>query len=48
MVLMDGYGPLALDIVFLSGHPHLVVSIFLFPVSIAQFIGEFWKNGEAV
>ncbi len=23
---------------------HLVFTIFLFPVSIAEFIGEFWKN----
>jgi hypothetical protein len=47
MVLFDGYGPriVALDIIlsFLGGL-HLVFTLFPFPVSTAQIIGEFWKN----
>jgi hypothetical protein len=35
----------ALDIIFfVLVHLHLVLIIFLFPVSTADFIGEFWAN----
>ncbi len=43
MVLIDVYGPgtVMLGVLF---RLHLDFTIFLFPVSTAQLIGEFWKN----
>jgi hypothetical protein len=48
LVLIDGYGPrtVALDIVLLIKLASIlfICSLFPFPVSTAQFIGEFWNN----
>jgi hypothetical protein len=33
-----------MDITFFLARLHFVLSIFLFPVSTAQFLSEFWAN----
>ncbi len=46
MVLIDVYGPgtAALGVFFVLLRLHLALTIFPFPVSTAQLIGEFGKN----
>jgi hypothetical protein len=46
MVLFDGYGPhiVALDIIVSFQVVSILFITFLFPVSAAQIIGEFWNN----
>jgi hypothetical protein len=49
-VLIHGYRPkiVVLVIIFFAlVRLHLVLSIFSFPVSTAQFIGEFWTNRQS-